>query len=129
MCCVAVRQTPCQVLVCPLFCPSNFFFALILRTRDTSFRAFSFSLCVRVCVPHYQRSRIYILHAANGRMRAALNNNMPFHAAYILVNTSSLYCYSTNDSTNLLRLLIAEPNEFLKMIHEHMIHIMHRTCM
>lgn len=105
-----------------------FFLALILRTRDTfSSRAFSFSLsvwcvsarvctCVYVCVcmPSLQRSRIYSVHAAKGRMRAALNNNMPFHAAYILVNTSNLY-YSTNDSTNLLCLLTAEPNEFLRM--------------
>jgi len=34
---------------------------------------------VRACVPHYQRSRISNLcvHAAKGRMRAALSNNVP----------------------------------------------------
>jgi len=60
----------------------EFFFALILRTRDTyfSFRAFlslSLSLYVYACVrvSYYQRSRIFNLcvHAAKGRMRAALS--------------------------------------------------------
>lgn len=132
MCCVAARQTPCQVLVCPLFCPSNFFFrshSPYTRTPNSPLELFFLSLCVCVCLTTNVRAFFLYIHAAKGRMRATLSNNVPFHAAYIFVNTLCNLYRITNDSTT-ITLINYSPNKFLRMMYTWTDDTrVHRTCM